>query len=412
MLPERLRTQCLVWLAGAMVAAGLWAAVPSWGAADTKDAEPRAKDRPERAISLYTDYSRVTIPHGEPLRLDLTVENKGRRDEDVALTLTAVPRGWKAQIKGGSFAVRGVPVASEKSRTLTFTAEPEKGLRPGTYTFEIEGRSADGALRVTQTIHVTTEERSGAVGGELQVTTSYPVLRGPSDSSFEFSLEVNNKSDADRVVTVGAEAPKGWDVTIKPGFETKQITSLRVRAGSSERVALEVKPPRDAAAGEYPVVFRASTERAHADLPLRVVLTGIYKLDMTTPTGRLSMEAVAGRQSTTTLVVRNTGTAVNRNIKLSAFAPENWKVEFNPETIEALDPGTFRQVEARITPAAQALVGDYSVAVTADGEKGATKSMELRVTVQASSAWGWIGVGIIAAVIGGLGGLFAWLGRR
>jgi uncharacterized membrane protein len=246
MLPERLRTQCLVWLAGAMVAAGLWAAVPSWGAADTKDAEPRAKDRPERAISLYTDYSRVTIPHGEPLRLDLTVENKGRRDEDVALTLTAVPRGWKAQIKGGSFAVRGVPVASEKSRTLTFTAEPEKGLRPGTYTFEIEGRSADGALRVTQTIHVTTEERSGAVGGELQVTTSYPVLRGPSDSSFEFSLEVNNKSDADRVVTVGAEAPKGWDVTIKPGFETKQITSLRVRAGSSERVALEVKPPRDA----------------------------------------------------------------------------------------------------------------------------------------------------------------------
>jgi uncharacterized membrane protein len=143
-----------------------------------------------------------------------------------------------------------------------------------------------------------------------------------------------------------------------------------------------------------------------------VVLTGIYKLDMTTPTGRLSMEAVAGRQSTTTLVVRNTGTAVNRNIKLSAFAPENWKVEFNPETIEALDPGTFRQVEARITPAAQALVGDYSVAVTADGEKGATKSMELRVTVQASSAWGWIGVGIIAAVIGGLGGLFAWLGRR
>jgi uncharacterized membrane protein len=56
-------------------------------------------------------------------------------------------------------------------------------------------------------------------------------------------------------------------------------------------------------------------------------------------------------------------------------------------------------------------VGDYSVGLTADGEK-ASKTVELRVTVQAGATWGWIGVGIIAVVIGGLGGLFAWLGRR
>jgi len=379
------------------------------GTGTAGESRPRP-DRPERGISLYTEYSRLTIPVGDTLRLDLTVENRGRRDENVVLALTGVPRGWKAAIRGGQFAISGVPVATEKSRVLTFTAEPDKGLRPGTYTFQIDGTTADGALKVSQTVTVTTEERKAA-GGELAISTSYPVLRGPTDSSFEFSLEVSNKVDADRIVNVAAEAPKGWEVTLKPAYESKQITSLRIRANGSQTVALEVRPPRDAKAGEYPILFRASTERAQAEARLNVALTGTYKLDAVTPTGRLSLDAVVGKPATTTLVVRNSGSAVNRSIKLSAFAPENWKVEFSPETIENLEPGAFKQVEARITPAGQALVGDYSVAVTADGEK-ASKTLELRVTVHAPMTWGWIGVGIIVVVIGGLGGLFTWLGRR
>ncbi len=383
------------------------AAVPWSGVAQTRE---RA-DRPERGISVYTEYSQLTIPVGEPLRMDLTVENKGRRDEIVTVNLTSVPAGWKASIKGGQFAVNGVPVVSEKSRLLAFAAEPDKGLRPGTYTFQIEGTTADKALTVSQRIVLTTEERRGPVGGDLQITTSYPVLRGPTDSSFEFSLEVNNKADADRTVNLSAEVPKGWEINIKPAYESKQITSLRIRPSASQTVALELKAPRDAQAGEYPVIFRAATDKSQAEARLKVVLTGIYKLDAATPTGRLSLDATVGRPTTVALLVKNSGSAINRNIKLSSFAPENWKVEFTPETLEALEPGALRQVEVKITPAAQALVGDYSVALSADGEKS-NKTVEMRVTAQAPATWGWIGVGIIVVVIGGLGGLFTWLGRR
>jgi uncharacterized membrane protein len=410
----------LILVAGALalVLAGL-GALPASAAEAGDTAEARGggpgrrawADRPERGIAVYTEFSRVVVPVGETLRMDLTVENQGRRDENVLLSLASVPRGWTASIKGGQVTVTGVPVTTDKPRVLTFTAEPDKGVGPGTYTFQIDGVTADRALKVTQTVVVTTEPRRASAGGELQVTTSYPVLRGPTDSSFEFSLEVNNKSSVDRVVDLAAEAPRGWEVTIKPGYESKQITSLRLRPSSSQTVALEVKPPRDARAGEYPVIFRASTDRSHAEARLQVVLTGIHRLDATTPTGRLSLDAVAGRPATTTLLVKNTGSAVSRNIKLSSFAPENWKVEFNPETIDGLEPGAIRQVEARITPAAQALVGDYSVGLSVDGEK-ANKTVELRVTVHAPATWAWVGVGIIAAVIGGLGGLFAWLGRR
>ena len=66
-------------------------------------------------------------PHGPHGR------ERGPRDEIVAVRLGAVPAGWKAALKGGQFAVTGVPVTPDRPRLLTFTAEPEKSLPPGTY---------------------------------------------------------------------------------------------------------------------------------------------------------------------------------------------------------------------------------------------------------------------------------------
>ncbi len=369
-------------------------------------------NRPERGIAIYSDYSGVVVPVGEGVRMDLTVENKGKRDETVGMKLVSVPKGWKASLRGGSFTVTGVSVPDGKTRTLAFSAEPEKGVGPGTYAFEIQGTTADEKLNANYTITVITRERSRMGTEDIQVTTSYPVLRGQTDATFEFSLDVANKSENDRTFNLAAQAPDKWEVNFKPGYESKQISSLRIRGGGSQAVAVSLTPPRDATSGEYPILVRISAGESKAEVPLRVVLTGIYKLDAATPTGILSAEAVTGQPTTVSMLVKNTGSAANRNISLSSFKPENWKVEFKPEKIEALEPGAVKQVEATITPAATSLVGDYSVGLTADGERGSSKSVEMRVTVKAPTAWGWIGVGLIALAIGGMGGLFVWLGRR
>jgi len=385
--------------------------VPSWAAA--ADNEPAKRDdRPERGIAIYSDYSGVVVPVGETVRMDLTVENKGKHDENIALKLASVPKGWKASLKGGSFTVTGVAVPDGKTRSLAFSAEPEKGVAPGTYTFDIQGITADEKLKANYTITVTTRERSRLGTEDIQVTTSYPVLRGQTDASFEFSLDVANKSDNDRTFNLAAQVPEKWEVNFKPGYESKQISSLRIRGNSNQTVAVSLTPPRDATAGEYPILVRISSGESKADVPLRVVLTGIYKLDAATPTGILSSEAVTGQPTTVSLIVKNTGSAVNHNVSLSSFKPENWKVEFKPEKLEALEPNAFKQIEATITPAATSLVGDYSVGLSADGEKGSSKTVEMRVTVKAPTTWGWIGVGLIALAIGGMGGLFVWLGRR
>jgi uncharacterized membrane protein len=366
--------------------------------------------RPERGIAIYPEYSAVTIPKGESVKMDLTLENKGRKDETIDVKISAVPKGWKATLKGGSYLVSGMFVSNGKSRNLALSLEPDKTVGPGTYDFLFDAQTDDGKFTSAHKLAVTVQERTPGLE-DIQITTSYPVLRGQTDAKFEFSLEVLNKIEVDRTFNLAAIGPEKWEINFKPSYETKQISSIRIRGGQSQNIAVEVSPPREASSGEYPVLVRVSSGEKKAEVKLKVVLTGIYKLDAGTPTGILSLEAIAGKPANFSVFVKNTGSAVNRNITFSSFKPENWEVTFKPEKIEALEPEGLKQVEVTVKPAAQALVGDYSVGVLVNGEKS-DKTVEMRVTVRASTAWGWIGIGIIIFVIAGLSALFIWLGRR
>jgi len=76
------------------------------------------------------------------------------------------------------------------------------------------------------------------------------------------------------------------------------------------------------------------------------------------------------------------------------------------------EPGSYIQkVTVTIKPKAKAIPGDYLVSLTALGkeDKG---TMELRVTVGKPVTWGWVGIGIVLAVVIALIGVFIKLGRR
>lgn len=365
---------------------------------------------PERGIGVFTEFSGVTVERGETVRMDLILLNKGRTDETINVKLTAVPKGWKAGIKGGNYDVSGSYVPPGKTKNLALTLEPDKTVGLGSYVFRFEARTVDGAFVATHAVMATVQPK-GAVGEDIVVTTSYPVLRGPTDSKFEFSLEVLNKNEADRTFNVLAMGPEKWEFNIKPAYEEKQISSFRIKGGQSQTVAVQVTPARDSAAGEYPILVRVTSGDKKAEVKLLVTLTGIYKLDAGTPSGLLSLEATPGQESRFSFFVKNTGSAVNRSVSFDSFKPENWTVEFKPPKLEALQPGDLKQVEVSVKPSAQALLGDYSMGVSISGEK-ADKTLEMRVTVKSSAAWGWVAIGIILFVIAGLCALFIWLGRR
>ena len=376
-------------------------------------AQTEKEKLPARAISMAAEYPGVEIAKDEDVSLDIIFHNKGRQDEDVEVWISEKPKGWKARIKTYRYTVTGVHVPSNKDKSLTFEADPEEGLKPGDYKFRINARTSDGKFRMSQavTVKVNADEGKSKEPKGVKLTTSYPVIRGPSDATFEFSLEVDSKLDEDAVFDLLAQGPQGWDINFKPAYETKYISSLRIKSKQSTSVAVEVKPAMGAAAGEYPINVRVSSSGANAEANLTVILTGTYGLEVGTTSGLLSLEARGGRPANMSFYVKNTGSAINHDIKFMTFKPENWKVEFKPEKIDAIEAGGLTQVELIITPYEDALVGDYSVGVNVEGEK-ATKTIEFRTTVKASAAWGWIGIGIIVVVIGGLFGLFRWLGRR
>jgi uncharacterized membrane protein len=386
--------------------AGLWTV-----AAAEKES---AADLPERRITAALQYPGVTLGPDDSFSVDLLIKNRGRSDETVLVEVAEKPKDWTVEIKRYGTLVSGVFVASKEDQTLTLSGKPAdkeiKKLPPGTYRFAIKARTADNALTQTSAVTVTVVSAEKAAE-RVSIDTSYPTLRGPSGDKFQFSLDVKNDTGQDAVFNFRATAPRGWETSFKPAYESKQISSLQISAGSSKTVEMEVTPPHNAQAGEYDFKVEASTSKAKAEKDLKVVLTGTYGLKVGTPSGLLSLVTERSRKATVTLLVQNKGSAAQPEVKFSALKPENWKVEFKPEKLQNLEPGAIGQTEISITPAEQALVGDYSVSVEVEGEK-ANEDVEFRVTIKAASTWGWIGVGIIVLVIVGLAVIFRVLGRR
>ncbi|MGD9042002.1 MAG: NEW3 domain-containing protein, partial [Desulfobacteraceae bacterium] len=374
--------------------------------------EEEKKDLPPRGISVAPEYSGVIAAQGEDVSVDIKLVNKGRQDEIIELTLPSVPKGWTAMVKTYSFGVTGVYVESDKSKSLTLKAEPDDDVGPGKYTFLVKGRTQDGELTSSGSVVITVKPKEvEKKSKDVKITTSYPVLEGPTDATFEFSIEVENKLDKDTVFNLAYEGPRNWDIKFKPAYEQKYFSSLRIKQGQSESMAVEVKPYLLAEPGRYPLKVKVSSPEAKAEAEIMVVLTGTYKLDAGTADGLLSLSAIRGKEANLSFYVKNTGSAKQNTVKFLSFKPENWKVTFKPETLETLAPGDLKQVEMTITPAEEALVGDYSVGLAVEGEK-AKKNLEFRVTVKASTAWGLIGVIIILVVVAGLLTTFFRFGRR
>ncbi len=390
----------------AMVILCLGTSVVSSGLAQ----EEKEEGRPERGISVAFEYPEVIIPKGEDVSVDLIVKNKGKRDENVYLSITSASPGWETRIKTYSFGVTSVHVPEGEDKRVTFSAKPEKDTKPGTYEFRVDARTEDGELTVFHQLAITVQEKVKEKG-DIELTTSYPVLTGPSDARFEFSLNVTNKTDREDTFNLAARGPKGWQINFKPPYEEKYISSVTLRDNESGGVNVQVTPDRLSTAGEYLIPVSASAGKARSEAELKVIITGTYQLRVGTATGLLSLETEKGKPGNISVYVKNTGSATIHDIEFLSIKPENWEVDFKPEKIAALEPGSIKQVEVSITPAEEALVGDYAVGLNIAGEK-TSDDLELRVTVKASATWGWIGIGVICLVILGLFGLFVSLGRR
>jgi uncharacterized membrane protein len=252
---------------------------------------------------------------------------------------------------------------------------------------------------------------NAAMAGDVTLTSDVPSLQGSSSSTFSFNLTLSNNSAQDLTFAVTATGPTGWDVNATLTGQA-QAASAVIKAGSTAAVSVSAKPPTAVAPDTYPIDVKAAVGDRTIDAQLTVKVTGTNALTVTTPDQRLSNSGSAGGSITQQLVIRNDGTQPLQQVVLSATAPTDWKVTFDPSaTIATIAAKGSLTITATIVPSSDAIAGDYVVtysARTAD----ASGTVDIRMTIETSPLFGFVGLALIGLVLFGLWWVFQRYGRR
>ncbi len=373
-------------------------------------ADPPALPLLERGFLLSTTYPSITAGTGQDITFPIDVISKGKSDELVSISVASAPQGWETTLKGGGYGVRTISLLSGKEQSLTFSVKPSANAPAGNNKIVLQAVSADGALKSTLDLAVGIESKP--VGG-LKLNTMYPQISGPSTGKFQFKVDLINEGDEERTVGLASAQPQDWQVTIKPSYEDKQIASLKLKAGETKGLDVDVTPSSRAEPGEYPIDLQAVSGSLKGTVNMKVSLKGTYDLGVSTTSGRLNAQATAGQPSTVSIIVTNKGSADLTNISFISTKPDGWEVTFSPDKMDSLAAGESREINVTVKPAGKAIAGDYQVSLTSSASgSSASANAQLRVTVETPTLWGWAGIILVVIVIAGLGGLFTRLGRR
>lgn len=359
-----------------------------------------------KGLWLLTDYPSQTVRPGEVANIRFKLQNAGLAPETLALSLDGVPAGWKADVLGGGQPVAAAMPGINESASLTLRVEVPKEAKPGSETITVRAKGASQSIDLPVTLTIGTEAPA-----KLTLKARLPSLMGTPRSAYEYTLSVGNDSGKDLTVAMSAQAPANFQTSFTEGYGTNEISSIPIEAGQSKDIKVKVTPPRDVKAGNYPVLVKVAAEGATADQRVTLQISGQGRLALSAKDGRLSGEAQVGKTSDYTLVVSNDGTAPLEEVELSASAPTNWKVEFNPKTIPSVAPNEKKEVQVSVTPSDKTIAGDYVASFRANA-KGESSNADFRITVTTSTLWGIVGIGIIAVALLVLLGAVARFGRR
>lgn len=359
-------------------------------------------------IVLSTNYPSVVADQSSPVTFSINLSNQTKTWQQLDLSVDG-SADWQPTFKSGGYTVRSVMVEPGKSQSVDLQVKAPQDAQPKDYRFVVKATNPNGVTVKDLAVDVMLQNKITRTS--LQMTTDYPNLRGQASSSFSFTLNVVNNSDQDRIVNFDTTSPQDWQVTIKPSYQSTQVSSISMKANANQSIQVDVTPPKSAPADQYPIMVKASTGSDTAQLPLSVVIVGQPSLSLATASGQLNTHASADSPSKLTLTVKNTGTDPLQNISLSSSTPDGWQVTFSPSMIDSLAANQTTQVTALINPGNRALAGDYMVSITASA--GSTSdSKDIRVTVETPTTWGWAAVGAIAVVVIGLGLVFVRFSRR
>jgi uncharacterized membrane protein len=353
------------------------------------------------SIELYTPYTRISVPPGESIDYAIDVINKSNEIKNVDILLKDIPKTWTYDLKSGGWKIGQLSVLPGERKSVSLKVEVPFNVNKGSYRFKVV---ADGFYSLPLTIIISEQGTF-----KTEFTSDQPNMEGHASSNFTFNASLKNRTADKQLYALMANAPRGWMVTFKSNYQ--QVTSVSTEPNSTQPVTIEIKPPDNVEAGKYRIPVNATTITTSANLDLEVVITGSYKMELTTPTGLLSTDITAGNQKRVELVINNTGSSLLTGISFESSAPVNWDVTFDPKTVDKLLSGETAKVFATIKADKKAIPGDYAINIDAKTPEASSR-ISLRISVETPMLWGWVGVIIILGAFGCVYYLFRKFGRR
>jgi uncharacterized membrane protein len=361
-------------------------------------------------IEMSTSYPGLTVKPGDTVSFSLDFASLDGLGHDVSLEEGELPEGWSGYFKGGNNQVTKVHISAAEdagsslaSYSLTVPAEAEEGY----YEIDLTADDGEGSTDVlTLGISVSVEE-----AGESSFSSEYPEQQGATGSTFSFDTTIVNNRTTAQTYSLSAELPEGWQISFVPSGESAAVTSLPVEAGSSQGLTVTVTPSETVEKGDYEIHLTAVSANDTLKTDLGIEIIGTYSVSLSTADQRLSFDAEAGKQSSVTLTITNTGNVDLENLNLTSSASTDWDVTFSESTIDTLEAGASKEITAYVTPSEDAITGDY-VAYIAISNSETSSSAEFRVSVKTSTTWGFAAAGIIVVIILGLAAIFKKYGRR
>lgn len=358
-------------------------------------------------LEMSTPYPGLTVKAGDSLDFDLDFSNGSGSGINAALSVVSIPEGWSGYFEGGGSEISHVYVKTgDTDAAAAFCLDIPAEAEQGTYTVTLRASGGGLTSSLTLTLTVAQEESGGSA-----LTTEYAQQEGSAGTSFSFSTTIQNNTSKEQNYSFSSNAPTGWTVTFMPSGESTQVAAVTVDARGSQTMDVTVTPPNGVEAGTYTIPISAISASENLSGELTVTIIGTYALDLSTPSGRLSFDANANKQTSLTVSLTNSGNVDLQNINLSSSAPDGWTVEFAESSVDVLEAGATKELTVYVTPSEEALSGDYALVLTATNSE-TSDSAEFRVSVKTETVWGVVGVLLILAAAGGLAWVFRKYGRR
>lgn len=374
-------------------------------------------EEPQYALSLTPSDGRynTTVVAGRTNDFRVELENLGEATIDKITLAAEIPDGWTIKFDPPRLA----SLAVFDSKRIYATIGVPEGAETGDYMVSL---SASGEQASAEKIDIRVTVKIPVKVEKIEMRAVHPRVEAIAGADFVFEVEFKcsggefmGKSRSFDLVTT---APQGWKVYMTPQYEKeKRISAIDLQAtgftyGDKTRVVARAPFWPLPEPGEYKITVEAVSGDLKDSVELTAVITVRYHLLLAPSGERYNTTATAGKDNYFSIDIGNLGTAPLDKINFSSEKPEGWIIEFSPEKIDLLEAIHSQNIVINIKPPPKTIAGDYVVTIRALATKTTSRELNIRVTVETPTVWGWVQSTVIILLIVGLVIIFMRFRRR